>query len=66
MHRYLTQFLVLEQIELLSLLLLPINTTKIIVKECISLQHEGKGRLNKETENKAFQTNSGRWRAGKL
>lgn len=66
MHRYLTQILVLEQSELLSLLLLPTNTTKIIVKECIRLKHEGKGRLNKDTENKVFQTNSGRWSAGKL
>lgn len=66
MRKYLTQFLVLEQIELLNLLLLPTNTTKIMVKECIRLKHEGKGRLNKETENKVFQTNSGRWRVGKL
>ena len=66
MYRYLTQILVLEQSELLSLLLLPTNTTKIIVKECIRLKHEGKGRLNKDTENKVFQTNSGRWSAGKL
>ena len=66
MHNYLTQFLVIEQIELLSLLLLPTDTAKILVKKCIRLKREGKGRLNKETENTIFQTNSGRWKADKV
>lgn len=66
MHNYLTQFLVIEQIELLSLLLLPTDTAKIIVKECIRLKHEGEGRLNMETENTIFQTNPGRWKADKV